>query len=167
MYSVRTSTDYMADIPFEKQPAPGFYETVEEKNKTYAAPLGKNLRQLEGQKRKQDIEEEDRRKKQKQKRANKDADAMSHFVPAKDSLIQQQKEALQISKRRKLVLPSAQVGEAELEEIVKIGQAGENARAMVDESGNDASQGLLGEYSALGHAKDARTPRTAPQREPH
>ncbi|KAK4048219.1 Pre-mRNA-splicing factor cef1 [Microbotryomycetes sp. JL201] len=155
--------DYMADIPFEKQPAPGFYDTTDEQNKTYAAPLGKNLRQLEGQKRKQDIEEEDRRKKQKQKRENKDADAMSHFVPSKDSLIQQQKEALQISKRRKLVLPGAQVGEAELEEIVKIGQAGENARSMVDENGNEASQGLLGEYSALGRAKDARTPRTAPQ----
>ncbi|KAK4701783.1 pre-mRNA-splicing factor CDC5/CEF1, partial [Phenoliferia sp. Uapishka_3] len=154
--------DYMADIPFEKQPAPGFYDTTEEDAKKYNAPVGKTLRQLEG-KRKQDIEEEDRRKKQKKARDNKDADAMSHFVPAKDSLIQQEKEAQQISKRRRLVLPGPQVGESELEEIVKIGQAGENARAMVDESGNEASQGLLGEYSALGHAKDARTPRTAPQ----
>lgn len=158
-------TDYMADIPFEKQPAPGFYDTTEENNKVYAAPLGKNLRQLEGQKRKQDIEEENRRKKQKQRKENKDADAMSHFIPSKDSLIQQQKEAQQISNRKRLVLPAAQVGEAELEEIVKIGQAGENARAMVADSDNDASRGLLGEYSALGHAKDARTPRTAPQRE--
>lgn len=156
--------DYMADIPFEKQPQPGFYDTTEENNKTFAAPLGKNLRQLEGQKRKQDIEEDDRKKKQKKAKDNKDADAMAHFIPAKDSLIQQQKEAQQISKRRRLVLPGPQVGESELEEIVKIGQAGASARAMVDESGNDASQGLLGEYSALGHAKDARTPRTAPQR---
>ena len=155
--------DYMADIPFEKQPAPGFYDTTEEDAKKYNAPVGKTLRQLEG-KRKQDIEEEDRKKKQKRARESKDADAMSHFVPAKDSLIQQEKEAAQISKRRRLVLPGPQVGESELEEIVKIGQAGENARAMVDESGNEASQGLLGEYSALGHAKDARTPRTAPQR---
>lgn len=154
----------MADIPFEKQPAPGFYDTTSENNKVYAAPLGKNLRQLEGQKRKQDIEEEDRRKKQKQRKENKDAEAMSHFIPSKDSLIQQQKEAQQISNRKRLVLPAAQVGEAELEDIVKIGQSGANARAMV-EGGNDASQGLLGEYSALGHAKDARTPRTAPQRE--
>lgn len=91
----------MADIPFEKQPAPGFYDTTEEDAKKYNAPVGKTLRQLEG-KRKQDIEEEDRRKKQKKARDNKDADAMSHFVPAKDSLIQQEKEAQQISKRRRL-----------------------------------------------------------------
>ncbi|KAK4057293.1 Pre-mRNA-splicing factor cef1 [Microbotryomycetes sp. JL221] len=156
--------DYMADIPFEKQPAPGFYDTTEEQNKRYAAPINKNLRQLEGQKRKQDIEEDERRKKQKQRRENKDADAMSHFVAAKDNAIQQQRQAQQITNRRRLVLPGAQVGEAELEEIVKIGQAGENARAIVDDNGgNDASQGLLGEYSALGRARDARTPRTAPQ----
>ncbi|SCZ90092.1 BZ3500_MvSof-1268-A1-R1_Chr9g10706 [Microbotryum saponariae] len=154
--------DYMADIPFEKQPAAGFYDTTTEQGKKYAAPLGKNLRQLEGKKRKQDIEEEDRKKKkQKEKNAkDKDADAMAHFLPSKDSQIQQQKEAQQISKRRRLVLPGPQVGEAELEEIVKIGQAGESARALVGESGNEASQGLLGEYSALGHARDARTPRT-------
>lgn len=155
----------MADIPFEKQPQPGFYDTTEENAKKYAAPIGKNLRQLQGSKRLQDIEEDDRKKKQKQKKDNKDKDAMSHFIPAKDSLIQQQKEAQQISNRRRLVLPGPQVGESELEEIVKIGQAGENARALVDESGNAASQGLLGEYSALGQARDARTPRTAPQRQ--
>ena len=154
----------MADIPFEKQPAPGFYDTTEENAKVYKAPIGKDLRQLQGSKRLQDIEEDDRRKKQKQKKENKDAEAMSHFIPAKDTLIQQQKEAQQISKRRRLVLPGPQVGESELEEIVKMGQAGENARALVDENGNAASQGLLGEYSALGQAKDARTPRTAPQR---
>lgn len=154
----------MADIPFEKQPAPGFYDTTTEDARKYHAPIGKSLRQLEG-KRKQDIEEEDAKKKSKKARENKDADAMSHFIPAKDSLAQQQKEAQQISKRRRLVLPGPQVGERELEEIVKIGMAGENARALVDESGNEASMGLLGEYSALGHAKDARTPRTAPQRE--
>ncbi|KAI5475292.1 pre-mRNA-splicing factor CDC5/CEF1 [Pseudohyphozyma bogoriensis] len=157
----KNGMDYMADIPFEKQPAPGFYDVTEENAKKYHAPTGKSLRALEG-KRKQDIEEEKEKKKQKKARENKDADAMSHFIPAKDTLIQQQKEAAQISKRRRLVLPGPQVGESELEEIVKIGQAGENARALVDESGNDASQGLLGEYSALGHAKDARTPRTAP-----
>lgn len=154
----------MAEIPFEKQPAPGFYDTTEENAKKYEAPIGKNLRQLHGGKRLQDIEEDERRKKQKQTKENKDAGAMSHFIPAKDNLIQQQKEAQQISKRRRLVLPGPQVGENELEEIVKIGQAGANARAMVDDNGNVSSQGLLGEYSALGQAKDARTPRTAPQR---
>ncbi|GAA5861021.1 hypothetical protein JCM1840_003052 [Sporobolomyces johnsonii] len=157
--------DYMADIPFEKQPAPGFYDTTEELAKRHAAPTGKSLRELEGGKRKQDREEDDRREKKRKAREakDKDADAMSHFVPSKDNLLQQRREEQQISKRRKLVLPGPQVSERELEDLVKIGRAGENARAMVDESGNEASQGLLGEYSALGNAKDARTPRTAPQ----
>ncbi|GAA5854168.1 hypothetical protein JCM8547_008252 [Rhodosporidiobolus lusitaniae] len=157
--------DYMADIPFEKQPAAGFYDTSEEQAKRVAAPTGKTLRELEGGKRKQDrAEDEAREKKRKAREAkDKDADAMSHFVPSKDALLQQRREEQQISKRRKLVLPSPQVSERELEDIVKVGKAGESARAMVDESGNDASQGLLGEYSALGDAKNTRTPRTAPQ----
>lgn len=73
------------------------------------------------------------------------------------------KEAEQIGKRRKLLLPEAQVGEAELEEIVKIGQAGESARALVGD-GSEASERLLGEYEGLEKARMARTPRTAPQR---
>ena len=73
------------------------------------------------------------------------------------------KEAQNIGARSQLVLPSPQVGERELEEIVKIGQAGESARTLVDEGANESSKGLLGDYSALAHAKNARTPRTAPQ----
>lgn len=83
-------------------------------------------------------------------------------MPARDAQIQKLKEAEQIQKRRQLALPAAQVGDAELEEIVKIGQAGQTARAHVSE-GNEATAGLLGEYEGLGHARMARTPRTAPQ----
>ena len=36
-----------------------------------------------------------------------------------------------IGRRRKRVLLTAQVGEAELEDIVKIGHAGENVKALV------------------------------------
>lgn len=63
------------------------------------------------------------------------------------------------------MLPAAQVGEAELEEIVKIGQAGQSARALMNDEGegNEASGRLLGEYEGLSHARMARTPRTAPQ----
>jgi hypothetical protein len=51
-------------------------------------------------------------------------------LPARDAQIQKLKEAEQISKRRKLVLPQAQVGEKELEEIVKIGMDGREARSV-------------------------------------
>ena len=59
------------------------------------------------------------------------------------------------------------MGEVELEEIVKIGQAGENARALLssDSEATQASGRLLGDYEGLDRAKTARTPRTAPQGE--
>ncbi|KAG0148684.1 hypothetical protein CROQUDRAFT_60225 [Cronartium quercuum f. sp. fusiforme G11] len=156
--------DYNADIPFEKQPAPGFYDTTQEKNKFVAAPVGKNLRQLDSHKRTRAEDEEERRKRaRKAKESAADKDASAHFVPAKDSLIQRQKEEANILKRRKLMLPEPQVGEAELEDIVKIGQAGETAKGLVEEGGEGASQGLLGEYSTLHHAQTARTPRTPAQ----
>lgn len=134
--------DYNADIPFEKQPAPGFYDTTQEKNKFVAAPVGKNLRQLDSHKRTRAEDEEERRKRARKAKENAaDKDASAHFVPAKDSLIQRQKEEANILKRRKLMLPEPQVGEAELEDIVKIGQAGETAKGLVEEGGEGASQG--------------------------
>jgi len=44
-----------------------------------------------------------------------------------------------------------------------MGQAGEEARNMVLESGIESSSGLVGEYSLLNQAKHARTPATGPQ----
>lgn len=73
------------------------------------------------------------------------------------------KEAESIGRRRKLVLPGAQVGEAELEDIVKIGQASESAKGLVA-GGSEASGRLLSDYEGLENARMARTPRTAPQR---
>jgi len=61
------------------------------------------------------------------------------------------------------MLPGAQVGEAELEDIVKIGQASESARGLVP-GGSEASGRLLSDYEGLPNARTARTPRTAPQR---
>jgi len=155
--------DYNADIPFEKKPAAGFYDTTEEKSRATQAPVGQTLRQLEGPKRKQMDEDEERRKRQKKGKDGKDAAAMANFLPEKDLQIQRMKEAEQIGNRTRLNLPAPQVGERELEEIVKIGQSGEAARGLVDDAENDATRGLMGEYSALAHAKNARTPRTAPQ----
>jgi pre-mRNA-splicing factor CDC5/CEF1 len=66
-----------------------------------------------------------------------------------------------------LVLPTAQVGESELEEIVKIGMGGEEAKALVNAgAGSEASGRLLSDYEGglLEGARMARTPRTAPQR---
>ena len=53
-----------------------------------------------------------------------------------------------------------QVGEVEMEEIVKIGRSGMEARNLVGgEDGDSASGNLLGEYDGVGFDK-ARMPRT-------
>ncbi|KZT56987.1 hypothetical protein CALCODRAFT_453508 [Calocera cornea HHB12733] len=155
--------DYNADIPFEKQPAAGFYDTSDEQSKTYTAPVGQSLRRLDG-KRKPEEEEAERKKRQRRDAEKKGTPQhQTQFVAARDAQIQKLKEAEQIQKRRKLALPAAQVGEVELEQIVKIGQAGESARALVAGEGDEASGQLLGEYEGLAQARMARTPRTAPQ----
>jgi pre-mRNA-splicing factor CDC5/CEF1 len=91
--------------------------------------------------------------------------AMTHqtkFIATRDAQIQRLKEAESIGCHGKLVLPAAQVGETELEEIVKIGQAGENARVLFRGT-DDPSEVLLGGYDNLKRVKMARTPRTALQ----
>lgn len=152
---------YNADIPFEKKAAPGFYDTSEEQARVTTAPVGQSLRRLEN-KRKPDDEEAERRKRQ--RKGKDDAPHQTKFVPARDAQIQKLKEAESIGRRRKLELPTAQVGEAELEDIVKIGQAGENAKSLVS-GGADASGRLLSDYEGLERAKMTRTPRTAPRGE--
>jgi pre-mRNA-splicing factor CDC5/CEF1 len=148
---------YNADIPFEKKAAAGFYDTSEEQARVAAAPVGQTLRRLEN-KRKPDQEEEERKKRQK-----RDGPQQTKFIAARDAQIQKLKEAESIGRRSKLMLPPAQVGEAELEEIVKIGRASEAAKGLVGGADDPTGQ-LLGDYDSLERAKMARTPRTAPQR---
>ncbi|KAG2128957.1 pre-mRNA splicing factor component-domain-containing protein [Suillus bovinus] len=157
--------DYNADIPFEKKPAAGFYDTSEEQARIASAPVGQSLRRLEN-KRKPDEEEAERRKRQRRAaEAKGDNDGhQTKFIAARDAQIQKLKEAESIGRRRKLVLPNAQVGEAELEDIVKIGQTGENAKALVG-GGSEATAKLLSDYEGLEGARMARTPRTAPQQD--
>jgi pre-mRNA-splicing factor CDC5/CEF1 len=85
------------------------------------------------------------------------------FIAARDAQIQKLKEAESIGQWRKLVLPNAQVGGSELEDIVNIGQAGAIAKALVY-GGSDASGRLLSDYEGLKTAQMERTPRTVPQR---
>jgi pre-mRNA-splicing factor CDC5/CEF1 len=108
-------------------------------------------------KRKPTDDETERRKRQKKE----DSSHQTKFIAARDAQIQKLKEAEQISKRRKLELPAAQVGEAELEEIVKMGHAGQVAREMVG-SGNETTDRLLDNQEGLMPQRNLRTPRTTP-----
>lgn len=157
--------DYNADIPFEKKAAPGFYDTTEEitLNERQRANFDPRKQQLAQAKRKQDEEEEAGRKRRK---ADKDAPSASYREALKAGQMQRIREAEQSSKRRALVLPAPQVGEGELEEIVKMGMIGERANTMADNGENDATRGLVHSYTTLNSGAPIRTPR-APAHEDH
>lgn len=57
---------------------------------------------------------------------------------------------------------SFQISDAELEEVVKLGQASEIARQTAEESGitNSASSALLSEYNVTNNSMALRTPKT-------
>lgn len=147
----KRTIDYNAEIPFEKKPVPGLYDTSEEIYDPMH-PDYKRLRQqqLDGELRSE--KEEKERKKDKQKLKNRKENDMptamisGNFEPSK--------------KRSKLVLPSPQISDAELEQVVKLGKASESAREAAEESGNKVSETLLPDYSLTPGTLSARTPRT-------
>ncbi|TVY57260.1 Pre-mRNA-splicing factor cef1 [Lachnellula cervina] len=156
--------DYNADIPFEKGAAPGFYDTEEESglNEKERQAFDPRKQQL-ANKRKGDHDEDPDRKKRK---GEKEAPSASYTAAMKAGQMQKIREAEQSSKRRALVLPTPQVGEGELEEIVKMGMIGERANIMARSSENDATRGLVNTYSTINSGAPIRTPK-APAQEDH
>lgn len=156
--------DYNADIPFEKQPTLGFYDTAEEKllNERQRAAFDPSKQHL-ASKRKGDGDEDGGRKRQKNE---KDGLSDSQKAAIKAGQMQKMREAEQVSKRRGLNLPAPQVGEGELEEIIKMGKMGEAANTMAQQSDNDATRGLVNSYSTINSNAPIRTPK-APEQEDH
>lgn len=156
----KRGVDYNAEIPFEKKPAPGFYDTSEE---VYVAeePNFKRLRQqnLEGERR-TDKEERDRKKDKQKQKKRKENDLPGAI--ASQSNFQEP-----VKKRSKLVLPAPQISDQELEEVVKVGQTSEYARQQAEETGggNTASQALLQDYNVTPGVGNLRTPRTPAQQD--
>lgn len=153
--------DYNADIPFEKKPVPGFYDTTEEiaRNEYQRAHFDPKKQQV-GNKRKGEEEGDADRKRRKNE---KDGPSASVQAALKAGQMQKLREAEQSSKRKPLVLPAPQVSDGELEEIIKMGMIGERASAMARDSDNDATRGLVGNYSTLNTNAPIRTPRAPPQ----
>ncbi|RMD43805.1 hypothetical protein DV735_g1303, partial [Chaetothyriales sp. CBS 134920] len=157
--------DYNADIPFEKAPAPGFYDTVEEQdhNEKERESFDPRKQQL-ARKRQGDAEDKDNSKRQKQDKASSAA-AAAAAAAARAGQMQRMREAEQQSRRRALNLPAPQVSDAELDDIVKMGMAGDKAVRASGEGGVD-EQGLVSQYTNLVGATPLRTPR-APAQEDH
>ena len=153
--------DYNADVPFEKKAVPGFYDTQEEaeRNEKQREAFDPRKQQL-ANKRKGDPEEDPDRKRRKGDKVG--AGAVS-AAAAKAAQMQKLREAEQSSKRRGLVLPAPQVGETELEEIVKMGLTGERAHRLAGEGENEATKGFIGNYTGIVGSTPIRTPRAPPQ----
>lgn len=153
--------DYNADIPFEKKAVPGFYDTQEEKelNEKEREAFDPRKQQL-ANKRKGDQDEDTQRKKQK---GDKPGPSAAFAAAAKAGQMQKLREAEQSSKRRALNLPAPQVGEAELEDIVKMGMVGEQAHRLAGEGDNEATKGFIGNYTGIVGGTPIRTPRAPPQ----
>lgn len=148
--------DYNADIPFEKAPAPGFYDTVDEqkRNEFQRANFDPRKQQLANKRKGEQDDEADR----KRRKNEKDGPSAATQAAIKAGQMQKVREAEQSSKRRALVLPSPQVSEGELENIVKMGMMGERANLLAQSSENDATRGLVNTYSSLNMQTPIRTP---------
>ncbi|KAF9640241.1 putative cell division control protein [Lasiodiplodia theobromae] len=157
--------DYNADIPFEKAPAPGFYDTREEedRNERQREAFDPRKQQLANKRKADQADEGEDRKKRKN---DKGGAAAISAAAQKAAQMQKIREAEQSSKRRGLVLPAPQVSEGELEEIVKMGMVGERASQLAGSSDNEATRGLISNYSNMVGSTPIRTPR-APQEEDH
>ncbi|KAJ2161745.1 Pre-mRNA-splicing factor cef1 [Coemansia sp. RSA 552] len=158
----KSHIDYNAEIPYEKRPMPGFYDTTEELARKGADMKGLRGKYLDSLEAKSRVErEEDVRKEAKRKREAKSKKGVS-FVRASDQRaadeIAAREEAEQVAKRSKLVLPAPQVNDGELATLAKLGQQTAMARDLVGAEGGGSTVDLLGDYSETPSAGAMRTP---------
>jgi pre-mRNA-splicing factor CDC5/CEF1 len=147
------------DIPLERTVPSGFYDTEAENNDNERQREAFDPRKQQlSNKRKGEIEDgKEERKRQKNDKSGESISAAA----MKAAQMQKIREAEQSSKRRALVLPAPQVGEGELEDIVKMGMSGERAVRGAG-TDNDATRGLVSNYS-MAAATPIRTPMAAPE----
>ncbi|XP_015590246.1 cell division cycle 5-like protein [Cephus cinctus] len=144
----KRGVNYNSEIPFEKRPAAGFYDTSTEHIDPLAADFSKMRQQhLDGDLR-QEKEEIERRKDKQKLKQRKENDIPMGMLNNQEPL----------RKRSKLVLPEPQISDQELQQVVKLGRASEVAREVATESGITLSDSLLADYSLTPNA--AVTPRT-------
>ncbi|KRT79782.1 hypothetical protein AMK59_6609 [Oryctes borbonicus] len=148
----KRGVDYNAEVPFEKRPTPGFYDTSKEIVDPMAPDFSRMRQQnLDGELRIEQEERERRKDKQKLKQRKE------NDIPL--AMLNNQEPA---KKRSKLVLPEPQISDQELQQVVKLGRASEFAREVAAESGVETTDSLLADYSITPQA--GATPRTpAPQ----
>jgi pre-mRNA-splicing factor CDC5/CEF1 len=151
----RKYIDYGREIPFHRQAPAGFYATGEEKAEGMKQQLDPRFEALRVDKMEAERrdEAENRERAQDRKRQKK---LMEENLPQLVMAVNNLNDPVAIRKRAPLSLPAPQVSDQELEEIVKLGQAG----ALAGAGGDGATAALLGDY------RDAPTPLATPMRTP-
>eukprot|EP00002_Diphylleia_rotans_P019046 TRINITY_DN3687_c0_g1_i1.p1 TRINITY_DN3687_c0_g1~~TRINITY_DN3687_c0_g1_i1.p1 ORF type:complete len:771 (-),score=197.30 TRINITY_DN3687_c0_g1_i1:470-2782(-) len=149
--------DYVKEVPFEKKAPAGFYDTsAEDQRQRDSSFVNITLQQMEGQRRdeaEQRARREDQRKEKRKVETN---------LPAVIMQMNKLNDGPTITKRSKLVLPSPQITERELEEISKMGSLPEG---LEDGEGGIATKTLLSNYGATPLPTPARTQMRTPARE--
>jgi pre-mRNA-splicing factor CDC5/CEF1 len=154
----RGDMDYNADIPFEIKPAAGFYDTTEEDIRGRKEQGMIDISKVQATKRR--LQEEDERRGKRQRKAVIPPQDDTTAAEKRARRLLQYKQAEQLARRKPLSLPTPQVGDSELEEIVKMGLSGESVRGLIDAEGNEYSRGLLSDFSRMGTSAPVRTPMT-------
>jgi len=152
----KRGVDYNAEIPFEKRPAAGFYDTSEE----VYDPLNPDFSRL----RQQNLDGEMRSEKEERER-KKDKEKLKKRKENDIPFVLMQNNAEPSKKRSKLVLPEPQITDQELEQVVKLGKASEAAMEAAEESGQKTTDTLLSDYSVTNNINNLRTPRTPASRD--
>ncbi|KAK1627904.1 hypothetical protein QYE76_002219 [Lolium multiflorum] len=154
----RKGIDYNAEIPFEKRPPPGFYDTVGEDRPLENVQFPTTIEELEG-KRRVDVEAQLRKQDIARNKILQRQDAPAAIMQANKL-----NDPEAVTRRSKLMLPPPQISDHELEEIAKMGNAGDPALAEELGEGSTATRTLLASYSQT--PRLGMTPLRTPQRTP-
>ncbi|KAF5752034.1 putative cell division control protein [Tripterygium wilfordii] len=155
----RKGIDYNAEIPFEKKPPPGFFDVADEDRPVEQPKFPTTIEELEG-KRRVDIEAQLRKQDMAKNKIAQRQDAPSAILQAN-----KMNDPETVRKRSKLMLPSPQISDHELEEIAKMGYASDLLTGS-DElmEGSGATRALLADYAQT--PRQGMTPLRTPQRTP-
>ncbi|XP_076945601.1 cell division cycle 5-like protein [Bidens hawaiensis] len=151
----RKGIDYNAEIPFEKQPPPGFYDVTEESSVVEQPKFPTTIEELEGERR---ADKEARLRKQDVAR-NKIAQRQD--APAAILQANKMNDPETVRKRPKMNLPTPQIPDYELEQIAKFSLPALNEEFS---EGSRATRALLADYTQTPH--QSMTPMRTPQRTP-
>lgn len=153
--------DYNAEIPFEKKPPPGFFETSQEARISDKPSFPLTVEDLEG-KRRVDVEAQQRKQD-----ASKNKIVQRHDAPAAVLQVNKLNDPEAVRKRSKLTLPAPQISDRELEEIAKLGYANDLGGGGEGEEGEGSTvtRALLASYGQT-PGRPGATPLRTPQRTP-